>query len=115
MSIKIDTLNFSRTLLTRFTLVAAFAAVLAVFIYVSGNVGSFSSSALLTALKAGSMAGIAAAVFSAAGLVATLTAPAIGARFSGLFLPVLLIAGFLGLVLAIASSILLVLTGGLSF
>jgi len=30
-------------------------------------------------------------------------------------LPVLLIAGFLGLVLAIASSILLVLTGGLSF
>jgi len=114
MSIRVDAFNFSRKLLLRFSLVAAFAAMLSLFMYISGNVGAFSSLALFAALRSGSMTGIAAVVFSVAGLVATFAAPVIGAKFSGFSLPVLLITGILGLMVAIVSSVLLELTSGLS-
>jgi len=115
MSIKVDIVNLARFILVRLSIASACTALLSLFIYVSGNVRSFSGEALLLALKAGTLSGLLAMVFSVSGFLATVLAPLAGNRFSVVSVPLLILSALLGLIVVTTASSILVVAGGLSF
>jgi hypothetical protein len=99
-----DAANLARSMLVRLSVASAFMSLVGLSMYVAGN---FS-------LATGS-AGIAAILFSCAGLAVIFAAPTVGGKLSGASVGVSAASGAIGLAALVFAGLVRALSGGLSF
>ncbi|PKL26624.1 MAG: hypothetical protein CVV47_01485 [Spirochaetae bacterium HGW-Spirochaetae-3] len=110
-----DAANLARSMLVRLSVASAFMSLVGLSMYVAGNFSLLSGDALSAVTFATGSAGIAAILFSCAGLAVIFAAPTVGGKLSGASVGVSAASGAIGLAALVFAGLVRALSGGLSF
>jgi hypothetical protein len=109
-----DVLNGSRALSLRLSIVFAITTLVALFIFLTGNLGELSDEALLVSVRALGGAGVITIMFGVACIALSLLAKRGGARLPTLSIVLGLLMSGIGMAGASISALLQALVGGMS-
>jgi len=109
-----DALNSSRALSLRLSIVFALTTLVALFVFLAGNLGELSDEALIVAVRALGGAGLITILFGAACIALSILAKMGGARLPALSIVLGLLMSGVGIAGASVSAILQAVAGGMS-